>query len=145
MTSDIQTQTLIIGCGIAGAAAALRLSDDSNQQVTVITRASQAMDSNTGWSQGGIVTRGLDDSPDLLVSDILNAGAGLSSPKAARLLAQEGPGLVQSVLIERCSVKFDEDENGQLVYGLEAAHSTRRIVHVGDKTGGAIIQGMLNT
>lgn len=145
MTSDIQTQTLIIGCGIAGAAAALRLSDDSNQQVTVITRASQAMDSNTGWSQGGIVTRGLDDSPDLLVSDILNAGAGLSSPKAARLLAQEGPALVQSVLIERCAVKFDKDETGQLVYGLEAAHSTRRIVHVGDKTGGAIIQGMLNT
>lgn len=142
---DIQTQTLIIGCGIAGATAALRLSDDPNQHVTLITRAPQAIDSNTGWSQGGIVTRGLDDSPDLLVNDILQAGAGLSSPEAARILAEEGPDLVRSVLIERCSVKFDIDPAGELVYGLEAAHSTRRIVHVGDKTGEAIIQGLLTT
>ncbi len=74
--NDIRTNTLIIGCGIAGATAALRLSDDPNQHITIITRAPDAMQSNTGWSQGGIVTRGLDDSPDLLVKDILHAGAG---------------------------------------------------------------------
>ncbi len=143
--SDIRTNTLIIGCGIAGAAAALRLSDDPNQHITVITRASDSINSNTGWSQGGIVTRGLDDSPDLLVKDILHAGAGLSSPRAARILADEGPRLVNEVLIDRCGVKFDRSEDHELVYGLEAAHSTRRIVHVGDKTGGAIIIQMLAT
>ncbi len=141
--SDIRTNTLIIGCGIAGAAAALRLSDEPNQHVTVITRAPDSMDSNTGWSQGGIVTRGLDDSPDLLVKDILHAGAGLSSPAAARILADEGPRLVNQVLIERCGVHFDRDESHELVYGLEAAHSTRRIVHVGDKTGNAIMVQLL--
>jgi L-aspartate oxidase len=143
--SDIRTHTLIIGCGIAGAAAALRLSDQPDHQVTVITRAVQASDSNSDWAQGGIVTRGLDDSPDLLVNDILSAGAGLSSPIAAKLLAVEGPELVRSILVERCGVKFDTDERGSLVYGLEAAHSTRRIVHVGDKTGAAVIRGMLET
>lgn len=143
--NDIRSHTLIIGCGIAGCAAALRLSDDPNHHITIITRAPQADDSNTGWAAGGIVTRGLDDSPDLLVHDILHAGAGLSSPKAARILAEEGPGLVQSVLIERCGVRFDKADSGELVYGLEAAHSTRRIVHVGDKTGEAIINGMLRT
>ncbi len=91
------------------------------------------------------MTRGLDDSSDLLVNDILAAGAGLSFPRAARILADEGPALVQSVLIDRCGVKFDVDASGELVYGLEAAHSTRRIVHVGDKTGAAIIDGMLKT
>jgi L-aspartate oxidase len=142
---DLRTNTLIIGCGIAGAAAALRLSDDPNHHITVITRSPELTDSNTGWSQGGIVTRGLDDSPDLLVEDILRAGAGLSSPKAARILAEEGPALVQSVLMERCGVRFDVGEDGDLVYGLEAAHSTRRIVHVGDKTGEAIISHLLQT
>ncbi|MBZ0302481.1 MAG: L-aspartate oxidase [Anaerolineae bacterium] len=141
----IQTHTLIIGCGIAGAAAALRLSDDPDHEITVITRARQANDSNSGWAQGGIVTRGLDDSPDLLVGDILHAGAGLSSPKAARILAEEGPDLVRSVLIERCGVRFDRNAEGELVYGLEAAHSTRRIVHVGDMTGTAITDKMLDT
>lgn len=142
---DILTNTLIIGSGIAGAAAALRLSDDPEHHITIITRAPDSMDNNSSWAQGGIVTRGLDDNPDLLVNDILNAGAGLSSPKAARLLAEEGPRLVNEVLIDRCGVNFDCDEQGDLIYGLEAAHSTRRIVHVGDKTGEAIIRQMLTT
>jgi L-aspartate oxidase len=143
--SDISTQTLIIGCGIAGAVAALHLSDDPKQQVTVITRSANPAESNTGWSQGGIVARGLDDSPDLLVKDILQAGAGLSSPEAARILAEEGPGLVRSVLVERCGVVFDMGQDGEFLYGLEAAHSTRRIVHVGDKTGQAITRALLAT
>jgi len=142
---DIRTNTLIIGCGIAGAATALRLSDNPAHQVTVITRAADPVDTNSTWAQGGIVTRSLEDSPDLLVRDILEAGAGLSSPRAARILAEEGPDLVRSVLIERCGVKFDQNEQGELVYGLEGAHSVRRIIHVGDKTGGAIVKGMLDT
>lgn len=143
--TDLQTDTLIIGCGIAGAAAALHLSDHPDHHVTVITRSTNPANSNSSWAQGGIVTRGLEDSPDLLIEDILRAGAGLSKPSAAKLLAEEGPRLVQSVLIERCSVKFDQDEQHELIYGLEAAHSTRRIIHVGDQTGEAIIQGMLDT
>jgi len=142
---DLRTHTLIIGCGIAGAATALRLSDNPNHQVTIITRASDPADTNSTWAQGGIVTRSLDDSPDLLVHDILEAGAGLSSPSAARILAEEGPELVRSILMERCGVRFDRDERGELVYGLEGAHSVRRIIHVGDKTGGAIVKGMLDT
>lgn len=137
------TDTLIIGCGIAGAAAALRLSENPHHRITILTRAPQPEDSNTHWAQGGIVTRGIGDSPDLLVEDILHAGAGLSSPQAAAILANEGPMLVQSVLVERCGIQFDRDKAGRPVYGLEAAHSTRRIVHVSDKTGQAIAQHLL--
>ncbi|NDJ61649.1 MAG: L-aspartate oxidase [Chloroflexi bacterium] len=140
---DLRTQTLIIGSGIAGAIAALRLSDDPKHEVTVITRAPRAQDSNTDWAQGGIVTRGLDDSPELLVEDILNAGAGISSPRAARILADEGPRLVRELLIERVGVQFDRDEHGEMIFGLEGAHSTRRVIHVGDKTGAAIIRQLL--
>lgn len=139
----IQTHTLIIGCGIAGATAALRLGENPRHEVTIITRACDAADSNSGLAQGGIVTRGLDDSPDMLVADILRAGAGLSAPRAARLLAEEGPQLVREVLIDRVGVRFDSTEQGEPVYALEGAHSARRVVHVGDRTGAAITNALL--
>jgi L-aspartate oxidase len=141
----MRTDTLIIGCGIAGAAAALRLSENPNHQITILTRAPQATDSNTAWAQGGIVTRGIGDSPELLVNDIIHAGDGLSSRKAAHILATEGPKLVQSILVDRCGVRFDKDSDGLPFYGLEAAHSVRRIVHVSDKTGWSIANDLLAT
>ncbi|MBC8099544.1 MAG: FAD-binding protein, partial [Armatimonadetes bacterium] len=49
------------------------------------------------------------------------------------------------VLVDRCGVRFDRNEDEEFIYGLEAAHSTRRIIHVGDKTGEAIVRGMLAT
>lgn len=141
--SATTVDTLIIGCGIAGAAAALKLSEDPRRRITVITRAPDVADSNSAWAQGGIVTRGLDDDPDLLIEDILEAGAGLSSAEAALILATDGPRLVQKILIEQCGVQFDRDPNGELTYGLEGAHSRRRVVHVGDKTGAAIMAELL--
>ncbi len=138
-----QTDVLIIGCGIAGAAAALRLARDTQRQITIITRAAEAEESNTNYAQGGIVTLGADDSPDLLVQDILAAGAGLCLPAAARILAEEGPRLVQEVLIETAGVEFDRGPDGRLVYGKEAAHSRSRILHVGDATGSAIVRALV--
>jgi L-aspartate oxidase len=139
----LQTDVLVIGCGIAGATAALRLSEDTQRQITVITRAKEAEESNTFYSQGGIVTRGEDDSADLLVKDILEAGAGLSLASAARTLAEEGPRLVDEVLLKTAGVPFDRKDGGQLCYGMEAAHSRPRILHVGDATGKAVIQALV--
>ena len=139
----LQTDVLIIGCGIAGATAALRLSKDTQRQITIVTRASEPEESNTFYAQGGIVTRGIDDSADLLVNDILEAGAGLSLASAARILADEGPQLVDEVLLETAGVPFDREDDGQLCYGMEAAHSSSRILHVGDATGKAIIRTLV--
>ncbi len=141
--SPRQTDVLIIGCGIAGASAALRLAQDTRRQITVITRAADPEESNTHYAQGGIVTLGEEDSAALLVEDILAAGAGLSLPSAARILAEEGPDLVREVLIETAGVSFDQTPDGRLVYGREGAHSRPRILHVGDATGKAIIQALI--
>ena len=141
----MQTDVLIIGCGIAGATAAIRLASDTQRHITIITRAEEAMDSNSSHAQGGIVGRGYDDSVELLEEDILTAGAGLSYPPAVRLLAERGPELLQEVLIGQAGLEFDRDEQGNLVMGLEAAHSCRRILHMGDGTGEAIMLGLLRT
>lgn len=141
--NPVQTDVLIIGCGIAGAAAAFRLAQDRQRQITIITRSAEVDESNTRYAQGGIITLGEGDSPDLLVQDILAAGAGLSSSSAARILAEEGPGLVREILIEIANVPFDRLPNGQLAYGREGGHSRSRILHVRDATGSAIIQALM--
>jgi L-aspartate oxidase len=134
-------KTLIIGAGIAGATAALSLSENPENELVVLSHS----ESNTSYAQGGIVVRGLGDSPEALVADLLAAGAGLSSVKAATILANEGAALVQSILVETCEVNFDKSADGAMLYGLEAAHSQRRIVHVGDKTGAAISRQLFAT
>jgi L-aspartate oxidase len=139
----MQTDVLIIGCGIGGATAALRLARDSQRQITLITRAEEASDSNSNYAQGGIVGRGVDDSAELLEEDILAAGAGLSYPPAVKLIAENGPKLLNEILIEQSELEFDHDPQGQLMMGLEAAHSRRRILHVGDGTGAAIMRALL--
>jgi L-aspartate oxidase len=140
----VQTDILIIGCGIAGATAAIQLAADKQRHITLITRAEQPMDSNSSLAQGGIVTRGENDTVEILEEDILSAGAGLSYPPAVSLLAELGPKLLQEMLIDKAGLKFDRDRNGKLMMGLEAAHTRRRILHVGDGTGEAIMQGLLS-
>ncbi len=139
----IQTDVLVIGCGIAGATTALRLARNSLRQIVVITRAPEAEESNTRYAQGGIVARGPGDSARSLEADILAAGAGASSPQAARILAEEGPALLRAILIETAGIAFDHGSDGKPMWGQEAAHSRRRILHVGDGTGQAVISGLI--
>jgi L-aspartate oxidase len=139
----IQSQVLIIGCGIAGATAALRLAYNPQRQVTVVTREPDPHESNTLYAQGGIIGRGPGDSAEILVADILAASAGTSSLQAARILAEEGPRLLHEILVGTAGISFDHNADGEFNWGRAGAHSRRRILHVGDGTGQAIISGLI--
>ncbi len=139
MSADIlESDVLIIGCGIAGSIAALRLAEDPSLSITVITSAPDPLESNTFYAQGGIIGSGVHDSPALLAQDIIAAGAGLNNRRAVRILASEGPRLVEELLIKRLGVPFARSHGDQLEYIREAAHSTERILHAADTTGQAI-------
>ena len=132
------TDVLVIGSGIAGIATAIQLAQNPKRKIILLTRSSDVHESNTFWAQGGIIHRGPGDSAELLVKDILDAGAGASLPESARILAEEGPKLLDNILIGEAHIQFDRESDGTLSYGQEAAHSRRRIVHVADGTGAAI-------
>jgi L-aspartate oxidase len=135
---EVTTGVLVIGCGIAGSAAALRLSQNEDLRITVITATRDPHEASTYYAQGGISYQGIEDCADLLGEDIIRAGDGLNNPKAVALLAEEGPPLLRRMLIDELKVPFDTDATGELDFTLEAAHSTARILHVADATGRAI-------
>src|SRR5512136_2223396 len=136
MTELLQTDVLIVGCGIAGATAALQLAE-AGLDVTIITRAADPAETNTFYAQGGIIYRSTDDSPDLLAKDILHAGAGHCNPRAVQILSEEGPPLVKEILLDKVGVPFDR-ANGDLSLAREGGHSVARITHAADATGKAI-------
>lgn len=137
MCPGLATEVLVLGCGIGGGVAALTLAD-AGVPVTVVTRAEDPTESNTHYAQGGIIYRGAGDSADLLAEDILRAGAGLCHVPAVRLVASEGPALVERILVERVGVPFDRDGSGALSLAREGSHSVSRVAHVADATGRAI-------
>src|SRR5208283_2964306 len=124
MQDTLQTDILVIGSGLAGLAAAWEAAK-RGCQVILLTRTSNAAESNTDRAQGGIIYRAPAESPEQLVADILSVGGGLSSPDAARLLSREGPRLVKKILIDELGVPFDpsRENSGQLDLTREAGHS----------------------
>ena len=122
---------LVIGSGVAGLFTALHLTEHG--KVAVITK-DRLTESNTEYAQGGIaVALQEDDDPRDHEHDTLEAGAGLCDPEAVRILTVEGPDAVRELM--RLGMRFDRLA-GELIYGREAAHGRRRILHAsGDETG----------
>lgn len=124
---------LIIGSGLAGQSAALRLAPHC--RVALVSKRSLE-DSASGWAQGGIAAV-LDsqDSIDAHIRDTLIAGAWLNDEKATRFVVENGRRVIEW-LIEQ-GVPFTKDESG---YHLtrEGGHSARRVIHVADATGLAV-------
>jgi len=137
LSDPIESDVLVLGCGIAGGTAALELAE-AGLDVVIVTRAAQPEESNTYWAQGGIIYTADDDSPELLARDIENAGAGICRSEAVQILARSGPPLVKSLLIDKLKVPFDRRPDGSLALGREGGHSLSRIVHSKDATGAAI-------
>ena len=139
---DEQVQTtdfLIIGAGVAGLRAAIRLAEHGD--VLVITKESLG-ESNTHYAQGGIAvaTEGEADVALHLV-DTIAAGDGLVHEPAAAVLVEEGPQRVEELIA--WGAGFDR-KGGELLRTREAAHSHPRILHAnGDATGAEISRSLV--
>jgi len=130
----VRSDVLVIGSGIAGSTTALRCAA-KGLEVCLVTKAGEPWESATHYAQGGIVGKGVDDSPSLLTKDIMKASAGSANPAAVAVLSAEGPRLVRQMLVGEIGIEFDLDDHGQADCTREAAHSRRRIYHAKDATG----------
>ena len=129
---------IVVGSGIAGLIAALELS--RGFQVTLVTKAKLA-ESNTRYAQGGIAAVMFDDdSVADHIADTLRAGAGLCDLAAVEILCAEGPARIRDLIA--LGVDFDT-RDGQLARGLEAAHSSARVLHAGGDATGLTIENAL--
>ncbi|WP_017755942.1 L-aspartate oxidase [Calidifontibacillus oryziterrae] len=141
MTQTDVADVVIIGSGIAALVAADRLSRDLN--VIVITK-SKKEDSNSSYAQGGVAAAfsRCDHWRNHFI-DTMIAGNDHNSEEAVQTLVQKGPILLRKMIDQ--GMKFDKDDQGNVVLGQEGAHGKRRILHAGgDATGRALVQFMLN-
>jgi len=138
----IETDILIIGCGIAGASAALEAAK-SGVRVVIVSKNRELEESNTFYAQGGIVSLGKDDNPELLKQDIIETGDGINNRQAVKILTNEGKKYVDEILIKELNIPFNRTSPDELDYAQEAAHSRRRILHVQDTTGRTIEESFI--
>ncbi len=141
---DFNTDVLIIGSGISGLSAAIKLAE-KNLKITIVTREKRPELTNTFWAQGGIIysPKDLNDQEDL-VRDISKASAFTSNMEAAKILSSRSADIIDEILIHKSNTDFAKDAEGELLFTKEAAHSRDRIIYNGDMTGKAIQISLLN-
>ena len=137
---------VIVGSGIAGLYAALKIEQQTNlpDGILLITK-SKLGESNSRYAQGGMVAVMKDnkaDSTESHISDTIKAGAGLSEFNTVKFISENSDSVVKDLL--KFGVEFDRDENNNLCFTREAAHSVRRILHSGGDATGKMIEKALS-
>ncbi len=136
---------IIIGSGIAGMYAALKLEQQTHlaDGILLITK-SKLGESNSRYAQGGMVgvlKENKKDSTSSHISDTIKAGAGLSELNTVKFISENSDKVIKDLL--NFGVEFDRDENNNFTFTLEAAHSVRRVLHSGGDATGRMIEEAL--
>ncbi len=134
---------VVVGSGIAGLTAALRLHARLAGRGTVLLVTKDVLSAgSTQWAQGGIAAAlGPGDTPAEHLLDTLVAGAGACDRAAVHALVTEGPDAVRELIA--LGTVFDHDLDGVLSLTREGGHHRDRIAHAGGDATGAEIQRAL--
>lgn len=139
--SEYNFDALIIGTGIAGLTSAIKLAE-KGLNVAIVSREKNPNVANTHYAQGGIIYPQKNEAE--LIEDIMRASAGTANKRAAKILAARSGEILDEVLIQKVNTDFTRNENNELCYTKEAAHSRARIIFKGDYTGKSILDSMLS-
>jgi L-aspartate oxidase len=136
MATNHKYDFLVLGSGLAGLSTALYASRFGS--VALVTKSNLDI-SSSYFAQGGIaVVLAEDDTFESHYNDSLIAGAGLCNKEAVKVLVTDGSKRVKELI--EMGMEFDK-VNGELVFGLEGAHSHNRVIHAdGDATGRKVVE-----
>ncbi len=140
----VTTPALVIGAGAAGARVAIELAE-SGLEPLVIGKRNHG-DAHTVWAAGGInaALGSLDEDDDWTIhaADTLNEGHHLNDPAAVELTAQEMPDRIHE--LEEWGTPFDRTDDGAINQRYFGAQSYRRTCFIGDRTGEAILETLID-
>ncbi len=138
----IRADVVIVGSGIAGLTAALRIHAALPDHRLLVVTKDVLNAGSTQWAQGGIAAAlGPGDTPAEHQHDTLVAGAGACDLDAVRALVTEGPDAVRELIA--LGTNFDHNPDGELSLTREGGHHRDRIAHAGGDATGAEIQRAL--
>ena len=128
---------LIIGSGIAGLNLARKLAQ-AGQTVFVCSKEA-VTEGSSKYAQGGVAVVSPWNPEDKLeshIQDTLSAGKGLCDSKIVEAVLSNAWERVEEFI--GLGVKFDKD------FYLEGSHSFKRVLHVADATGRALLKPLLD-
>jgi L-aspartate oxidase len=129
--------TIIVGSGLAGLNLARKLAQ-AGQKIFICSKEA-VTEGSSKYSQGGIAVvspLNPEDNVESHIQDTLASGKGLCQEDTVRAIASAGWKHVSQLV--GLGVEFDKNFN------LEGSHSYKRVMHVGDSTGRALIKPLIN-
>lgn len=129
----IETDVCILGAGAAGLATALKL--PLSNKIAIISSFRMGL-SASAMSQGGVAAVSSVDGA-AYAEDMFNASDTLADKAVINEFVEKSPKEIK--WLEKQGVNFHKKTDGSLCLKKEAGHDERRVAHVKDETGKAIM------
>ena len=134
----LQCDVVVVGCGIAGLYAALKL--PRSCQVILIAKGDlETCDSML--AQGGIAVMLGEEDYESYFEDTMKAGHYENRRESVEIMIRDSRACVNDLI--SYGVRFDRNPQGDLLYTREGAHSKARILYHEDITGREITETLL--
>ena len=134
----MKTDILIAGSGCAGLYCALNLPKD--KKITIITK-SDAESNDSFLAQGGMCMLKEEADFESFFEDTLKAGHYENDKGSVEIMIRSSQDVVKDLVAY--GADFQREENGELAFTREGAHSQKRIIYHEDVTGKEITSTLL--
>ncbi len=134
---QLNTDTVIVGTGVAGLFTALNLPSD--EKIILITK-SDVQSSDSFLAQGGICMMRDEDDYETYFEDTMRAGHYENRKESVDIMIRSSSDIISDLI--RYGVEF-ERRDGELLFTKEGAHSRPRILYHKDITGEEITSKLI--